>query len=368
MQRHDTSRRRFLALSGTTFAAGLAGCAGGGAGSPSERQPEPTDGTGPSEPTETSTATGDPPELRPGEVARGSLPAYASLIPASLSPTVVTAFDTAVEADHSLGAVPDSPSDPLRFDPCYGAVAARVMGSFLLGADPGFSTGRLGLDGLSAYVGVDGVGVGLMPVDAAGAIADASESGVTFHHRAEGQAVFTAPDDAVFGVTDEALLFAPAAASAPFDPVARVQAVLAASTGDAPRRHEADETFAALLQTMPAGGTATCVYAPDTSVETAVEAPVTGSAVAGFRALTDGFGAATGAAFHLDPDNGDPAQPAVATLAYPDEATIDAGALTGSVGTAATDRTYVRSDATVQVRGRYDWGALAGFERGGGAL
>lgn len=77
---------------------------------------------------------------------------------------------------------------------------------------------------------------------------------------------------------------------------------------------------------------------------------------------TDGFGAATGAVFRIDLDNGEAPQPGSGVMRFPADSSFDLAAAVSSVGSAATDRSVIRDGRTVRITGSYSWDALHKFE------
>ncbi|PSQ39784.1 hypothetical protein BRD13_01865 [Halobacteriales archaeon SW_5_70_135] len=75
--------------------------------------------------------------------------------------------------------------------------------------------------------------------------------------------------------------------------------------------------------------------------------------------------AGAGAVTHLTTANGDPPQPASVTVGFPDGDAVDEGALTGSLGTAASDPSFVRDDTTVRVSDTDTWADLSAYDCGG---
>lgn len=335
--REEHTRRRLLAGVAGAGAAALGGCVG----------------------TIEGVVGGDGGSLQEGTVETGSVPPYATLVPATGGTARLTAFEPGTDDGHTLADLPDEPTDPLRYDAASGAVAARVFGTFMLGrGDAGFSVDRLGIDGTTRVVGVDGVGVQVMPVDVDGLRADAAENDLEVVADAGDRIVFRGRQGTAFGATPDA--FVAGTAEAPFDSLARVRQVVEARAGATERLVDADDGFRSLLATGDTTGSVACAYAGDGSVDSLVAA--TGGLSVDF--LTDGFGRATGAVAHLTTANGDPPQPATMTIEFPDAAAIDGDALTGSIGTAASDTAYVRDGTTVRVSGSYTWDDLSAFDRG----
>lgn len=338
----ETTRRRWLAgLAGASTAA-LSGCVGTIEGA--------VGGDG-----------GDASGLRDGTVERGAVPPYASLVPVGEGTARLTAFDLETDENHVLGALPEEPTDPLRFDAASGAVAARVVGNFLLGlGDSGFSPDRFEIGASTHLVGVDGVGAQLMPVDVDGLRSDAAENDLETRLNEGDRLVFRGRAGNAFGATPDTFVVGPA--EAPFDPLSRVRRVVEARAGATERLVEADDAFRSLLATGETSGSVACAYAGDGTVESLVASTGGGLSV---EFLTSGFGTATGAVAQLTTANGDPPQPATMTIEFPDGGAIDGDALTGSLGTAAGDTASVRDGTTVRVSGTYTWDDLAAFDRGG---
>ena len=77
--------------------------------------------------------------------------------------------------------------------------------------------------------------------------------------------------------------------------------------------------------------------------------------------------AGAGAVAHLTTANGDPPQPASVTVGFPDDDAVDEGALTGSLGTAASDPSFVHDDTAVRVSDTdiHTRADLSAYDRGG---
>jgi len=108
-------------------------------------------------------------------------------------------------------------------------------------------------------------------------------------------------------------------------------------------------------------GSVACGHAPDTDVAALVSE---GSSV-GVPLPTAGVESALGALFHIDLDNGEPPQPASATIRYPADVAVDTGSLS-SLGSAARNRELTEDGRTVRVTGEYSWAALDEFDAAGG--
>ncbi|MFB6082766.1 MAG: hypothetical protein ABEJ94_00805 [Halorientalis sp.] len=356
-------RRSVVQCLGLAAAGGLAGCSGSQDGSTDT----PEQSTG-----ENSTPTGTAGAVTPdesfavenGTISAGELPPYADLLPTIGDDALLfSAFGTETESGHEIGETPAEPTDPLRFDGLAGAVTGRVLGAFLLSTDFGFRVRRLGIDGTKRVLSVGGVGVQVLPVDFAGAMADLESADVSIRFRADDRAVFVGPEGDVFGLTADALVFASAEQrSGSFSPVERIRAIVDARTGAERAKHETDEGFARLLRHAGTGGSVAGAYAPTSDLATLVEGRTGDASPARVRFVTDGFGAATAGLFRMGLTNGDAPQQARGTLFYPTPDAIDEDALTTTVGAAATDRSYVRDGTTVRASGSYSWETLSEFE------
>lgn len=340
----DHTRRGVLSALVAGGATGLSGCTG--------VVDDLTDGDG-----------GGGPALTEGSVETGSVPSYASVIPASDGPVRFTAYDLSVENGHEIATVPDDPTDPLRFDGAFGALAARAQAAFLLGlGDAGFAPEHLGLQEGSHFLGVEGVGVALLPVDLPELAADAESNDLAVRVDEADRLLFRGGDRRVFGATPETFAFAPPDPRG-FDPVERVRRVLAADRGVTDRAHEVDETFRTLLSTGDTTGSVACGYAGDGDLADLPQNDAD-SDTAPYRLVTDGFGGARGALTHLTTANGDPPQPASATLQFPD-GEVDEETLTATLGTAGEDPAFVRDGTTVRATATYSWDSLSAFESDG---
>ncbi|RXK49237.1 hypothetical protein [Halorientalis pallida] len=363
-ERRDVARRSVLRIAGLTVAGGLAGCSGSSdsESSPTD-QPPATDGGEPTGTEPTATLDAEPVAVEDGTVSAGELPPYADLLPATEDALLFAVFGTETESGHEIGATPDEPSDPLRFDGLSGAVTGRVLAAFLLSTDFGFRVDRLGIDETERVLSVGGVGVQVFPVDFEGAMADLEDADVSMRFQADDRAVFVGPEDDVFGLTADALVFAGAEqGSGSFDPVDRIRAIVDARTGAERPKHETDDDFAQFLRHAETGGSVAGGYAPNADLETLVGDRASDASPSRVNLVTDGFGAATAGVFRMGLHNGDAHQPARGTLFYPNRDAIDEDALTTTVGAAATNRSYVRDGTTVRVEGSYSWDALSEFE------
>lgn len=361
------TRRELLGTVGAATALGLAGCAGlGGLGGGDDGSDGDGDGGGGGD----GDGGGGEPSVESGTIDAGERPPYADLVPAGDGPTAFTAYDLTTEGDHRLGDLPEDPTDPLRFDGAVGAVAARAMATYILGLEGlGFVVERYDLDGVTHYAGVDGVGAMLLPVDVDGMADDAESNGLDLLVDADDRVAFRGPQGRVLGATADAFLLAPSPSEAGGTDLAdRLVSILDARAGAAESRHEVDDEFDALLRRADTGGSVACAYAPGGSVGAFLRSGSPGSGAVPFYFLSSGFDAASGAVGHLTTKNGEPPQPASLTATFPDQESVDTAALTGDVGTAASDRAFVRDGTTVRVSGRYSWEALSAYERDRGGV
>ncbi|WP_424019145.1 hypothetical protein ACOZ4N_06640 [Halorientalis pallida] len=362
--RRQFDRRSVVRCLGLAAAGGLAGCSGSPDGSPDTATDTRGDKSSPTETDATATSAAESVAVESGTISAGELPPYADLLPALDDDSLVFAvFGTETESGHKIAATPDEPSDPLRFDGLAGAVTGRVLAAFLLSTDFGFRVDRLGIDETKRVLSVGGVGVQVFPVDFEGAMADLEGADVSMRFQSDDRAVFVGPEDDVFGLTADALVFAGAEQrSGSFDPVERIRAVVDARTGAERPKHETDAEFATLLRHAEDGGSVAGAYAPDADLATLIADRTSDGSQSRVNLVTDGFEAATAGVFRMGLNNGDAPQPARGTLFYPDRDAIDADALTATVGAAASNRSYVRDGSTVRVEGSYSWAALSEFE------
>lgn len=338
--RDETTRRRWLAGLAGSGTIALSGCVGT---------------------IEGALGDGGGDGLQDGTVERGSVPPYASLVPATDGTVHLTAYDLETDEGHTLGVLPEEPTDPLRFDGASGVVAARVYATFVLGlGGAGFSPERFDLNAAARVVTVDGVGAQVMPVNVDGLRSDAAENDLDVVVDENDHLVFRGQEGNAFGATSD--VFVAGSAEASFDSLPRVRRVVEARTGTADRLVDTDDDFRSLLAVGDTTGSVACAYAGERSVASFAESTADGLSV---DFLTAGVEPATGAVAHLTTKNGDPPQPATMTAAFPDSEAIDADAITGSLGTAASDTAFVRDGTTVRVSGSYSWEALSAYDRGG---
>lgn len=328
------TRRRLVRALGLAAVGGLAGCSS-------------DDG----ERTATGTATPT------GSRQSRDLPPYATFVPDTADAVLVTMSDLRVDSGHRVGSPPETVRDPLR----YGSMTAAYVGSLLelsvYGTGFGFELGRLDISGVQRALTVGTVGVLELPVDLDGAIADAKDGDGTVRFEADDRALITDADGALAGLTTDAVVFTPPRVGT--ESPDRVRAIVDTRAGVRRPKHETDDAFASLLAEAGDGGSLACGYAPDGAVETLARARTASTSVS---IPTGDFGAATGALFRIDLDNGEPPQPATGLMRFPEDTGLDPVAATESVGSAATDRAVTRGDRTVRVTGTYDWDALAEFE------
>jgi len=336
------SRRRLLQTLGLAAVGGLAGCS--------------SDGT--EQTTTTPTATGTP--VNPDQ-AVGKLPPYADFIPDTADVVLGTMFDLEVEADHQIGRPPETVSDPLRYSAMTAAFAGSALELSVLGtalglSGPGFGFDSSRLDTTEGQraLAVGPVGVLELPVDLSGAIADAKDGTGTVEFEAEDRAIIANSDGTVAGLTTDAVVFSPPRVDA--ESPERIRDIVDTRAGASQPKHEADDEFASLLSNADATGSLAFGYAPDSTLET-----VAGE-LGPVSIPTAGFGAASGAVFRIDLDNGDPPQPGSGVVRFPADTSRDLVAATSSVGSAAADRSAARDGRTVRVTGTYSWDALSEFE------
>ena len=330
------SRRRVLATLGLAATGGLAGCA--------------EDGT---TPTATASPTGTP-------AVGASIPAYADFVPDWDGPVGFTMWDLDIEGGHRITTVPEETTDPLRYGSLLGAYAEFLTGGYMQMLSYPFDPGRLDTTDRARTLNVNGVAVQELPVDLAGAVADAEdESGATIQFEADDRAIIEGDSGAVFGLTADALAIPVLTDDA--DGPQLVRDILDTRTGAATPRHEAHEGFAALLRAGDTTGSVACGHAPDTDVAALVS---DGSSV-GVPLPTAGVESALGALFHIDLDNGEPPQPASATIRYPADVAVETGSQS-SLGSAARNRELTEDGRTVRVTGEYSWAALDEFDAAGG--
>ena len=368
--RRRYSRRRLLSTVGVGTLGALAGCSGGDESpattGPEESPQSTTEAPATARTTATSgsggaSGSGGSASVSTGTLPSGSIPPYASLFPSSGEPLLFTAHDPNQDSKFKLGGTPEDPTDPLRFDAVAGVVGARVAGAFLLSLQLDFSVDRLEIGETTRVLTLGGVAAQVMPVDRQGVLSDVEGTETSIERRDGDSAVLVGPEDIVFGVTDDVFVFAPTPASDTASLVERIGSMLDARTGATTPRHESDPRFRSLLERGDTGGSVGCVYAPGRNAAAAVDAAATDRSVSAPALLTEGFASATGGLFHIDLD-GETPRPASGTLLYPDAGAIDENALTGTVGAAATDRSYVRDGTAVRVEGTYPWESLRGFE------
>ncbi|MDS0282122.1 hypothetical protein [Haloarcula onubensis] len=318
--------------------------------------------------TTTATATGTP--VEPQQTETGDLPPYANFVPDTADLVLLTTFDLQVESGHRVGSPPETVRDPLRYSSMTAAYVGSLLelsvvagesgllaGSELPIADFGFESQRLDTSGVRRALTVGTVGVLELPVDLESAIADAEDGAGRVEFEAEDRAVIANPDGTRAGLTTDAVVFTPPTVDA--ESPERLRDIVDTRAGARPPKHEADDGFASLLANADATGSLACGYAPDGTVETLTGERASSSPVS---LPTEGFGAATGAVFRIDLDNGDEPQPASGVMRFPEAASLDLEAATESVGSAAADRSVTTDGGTVRVTGAYSWDALSEFE------
>lgn len=288
----------------------------------------------------------------------GTVPPYADFVPDTADAVVGTMFDLQVDSGYRVGPPPETVSDPLR----YSSTMATYVGSLVelsvyTEADFGFDSRRLDTSEIQRALAVGTVGVLELPVDLSGAIADAEDGGGTVEFEAEDRAVIAKADATLAGLTTDAAVFTPPRVDA--ESPERIRDIVDTRAGARQAKHEADDAFASLLAEAEATGSLAFGYAPDDAFETLAGETSSSSPVA---IPAEGFGAATGAVFRIDLENGDPPQPASGVIRFPEDASLDLEASTESVGSAPADRSVTRDGRTVRVTGSYSWDALSEFE------
>lgn len=332
------SRRRVLAALGLAATGSLAGCS---SGDESDRTP---------------TATGTPTES--GGPSSG-LPAYADFVPPTDDGSVLfTQFDLAIEDGRQIGAPPETATDPLRYNSVTAAYVGGLLDlALLFSVDTGFGLGRLGTKQRALGIGTLGA-LAYDSVDLSGALSDvrADDSGATVRFEADDRAVVESAGGFVVGLTTDAVVFQPEPGVGSPD---LLRSIVDARAGASQPKHAVDDGFASLLRRADTTGSVAVGYAPDSELGTLLGSR--GSS-ADLARPTDGFEAATGGVFRIDLQNGEPPQPASATVTFPDSGLADAETVGASVGSAAAEQSVTADGRTVRVTGTYDWDALSEFE------
>jgi hypothetical protein len=228
-------------------------------------------------------------------------------------------WDLDIEGGHRISTAPEEPTDPLRYGSVAGAYVEFLTGGFMQMLSYPFDAERLDTAERERTLNVNGIAVQELPVELSGALDDA-ESGE-------------------------------------FDGT-QVRDIVDARVGAATPRHETDDGFATLLWAGETTGSIACVHAPETDISALVSEE---SSVGVPLLPTDGLESASGAVFHIDLDNGDPPQPASATIRYPEASSVDTESLP-PLGSAAQNRDLTQDGRTVLVTGEYSWAALSEFD------